>query len=100
VKQRRRRLPPFALQGFLSLEVCQPSELTRRELQKGFHVVINIGAIRRRGRFFPRQQLRNVGFRHGGGTRQIALLIPQVGQALPNHEGHIHRRALLAINHV
>jgi hypothetical protein len=74
----------------LTLEVSQLGELTTREAQQGFHFVINVGPVRRWGRFFPRQQLRNVGFRHFGGTCQIALLKPQFDQSLPDDERHIH----------
>src|SRR5439155_22971671 len=100
LKQGRGRLPQFSLQCFLTLEVRQLGQFTVRELQKGFHFVINVGAIRRGRCFFPRQQLRNVGFRHCGGTRQVSRLTIQFGQSLPNHESHIHGIPLLEINYL
>jgi hypothetical protein len=76
VVQQGRRFRPFALQGVLALEGGQRGQFARRELQQGIQFVIQIGPVRGGGRFFPRQQLRNVGFCDGGGPREVALLEP------------------------
>ena len=50
-------VPQSSLQFLLALKRGQLRELTALELQKGFHLVVNVRPVRCRGRFFARQQL-------------------------------------------
>src|SRR5690242_851020 len=73
-KQRRGLVPELALQLLLALLVRQPRELPARKLQELVHLVINVGAVRRRGRSLPCEQLRDVGLGDLRGLGEIALL--------------------------
>src|SRR2546422_1948990 len=56
-KQGCERVSQSSLQFLLTLKGGQLRELTVREPQKGFHLVVNVRPVRCRGRFFASQQL-------------------------------------------
>ena len=73
-KQCRGLFPQLFLQVLLALVVRQPSELPARKVQELVHLVVDVGAVRRRGRPPPREQLGDVRLGHLGGLGEIALL--------------------------
>src|SRR5207244_891852 len=90
LEQRRRRVRELSLQGVCPHEAGQRRQLTGGKPQKLFHLVVNIGALGRWWRLFPRQQLRNVRLRHLGGRSQIPLLGSQFFEAVSDEERKIH----------
>ena len=91
LEQGRGRVRQLSLQGVRAEDVRQRGQLPGGKPQKRLHLVVNIGALGRGGRFLACQQLGNVGLRHLGGRRQIPLLGSQFSEPVPDEEREIHR---------
>ena len=90
LEQRRGWIHQLSLQSVRPQAVRQHGQLPGREPQERLHLVVNIGALRRRRRLLPGQQLGNVRLGYFGGRRQISLLGPHFLEPMSDEEPEIH----------
>jgi len=82
-------LANFGLFG--TLRVRQLRQLAAGQLEEGFHLSVDVRAIRRRRQFLAAQQLRNIGLRHFGRRRQVLLLDTELLEPRFDDQADFHR---------
>ena len=74
------------------LQLCQPGQLTGRELEERLHPVVDIRALGRGRPFLPGDQLRNVGLADLCGDGQVSLLGSHCLEPMAEEQRKTHER--------